>query len=57
MSCLEPIPVDELPGILAELRRIASPDALLGFGIGYYDHYATADRSISKCNFYRYNDQ
>ena len=57
MSCLEHIPVDELPGILAELRRIASPDALLGFGIGYYDHYATADRSISKCNFYRYNDQ
>lgn len=57
MSCLEHIPVDELPRILAELRRIASPDALLGFGIGYYDHYATADRSITKCNFYRYSDR
>ena len=57
MSCLEHIPVDQLPGILAELRRIASPDALIGFGIGYYDHYATADRSITKCNFYRYSDR
>jgi hypothetical protein len=56
MSCLEHIPVEELPKILAELRRIASPDALMGFGIGYYDHYATADRSITKCNFYRYSD-
>ena len=57
MSCLEHIPVDQLPGVLAELRRIASHDALIGFGIGYYDHYATADKSITKCNFYRYNDR
>ena len=43
MSCLEHIPVDpQLKGILAELKRIASDDALIGFGIGYYDHYATA---------------
>ena len=56
MSCLEHIPVDELPRIMAELRRIASPGALMGFGIGYYDHYATADRSITRCNFYRYSD-
>ena len=57
MSCLEHIPVEQLPGVLAELRRIASRDAMIGFGIGYYDHYATADRSITKCNFYRYSDR
>jgi hypothetical protein len=57
MSCLEHIPAQDLPAILAELRRIASPDAMLGFGIGYYDHYATADRSITRCNFYRYSDR
>lgn len=57
MSCLEHIPVGSLPGVLAELRRIASPDATIGFGIGYYDHYATADKSITKCNFYRYSDR
>ena len=57
MSCLEHIPPDDIHQILAELRRVASPDALFGFGIGYYDHYATADKSISKCNFYRYSDR
>jgi hypothetical protein len=56
MSCLEHIPEEQLPAVLAELTRIASPDALIGFGIGYYDHYATADRSITRCNFYRYSD-
>lgn len=57
MSCLEHVPVEQIPGILDELVRIASADALIGFGIGYYDHYATADRSISRCNFYRYSDR
>ena len=57
MSCLEHIPARDLPAVLAELRRIASPDAMLGFGIGYYDHYATADKSITRCNFYRYSDR
>ncbi len=57
MSCLEHIPTEDIRKILAELRRIASPEALFGFGIGYYDHYATADKSISKCNFYRYSDR
>jgi SAM-dependent methyltransferase len=57
MSCLEHIPQDEIGEILAELRRIATPDALMGFGIGYYDHYATADKSISRCNFYRFSER
>jgi hypothetical protein len=57
MSCLEHIPVEQLRGVLAELCRIATHDAMLGFGIGYYDHYATADKSITRCNFYRYSDR
>ncbi len=57
MSCLEHIPPDDIREILAEIKRIATDEALIGFGIGYYDHYATADKSITRCNFYRYSDR
>ncbi|MGH8223104.1 MAG: hypothetical protein ACREQZ_09025 [Woeseiaceae bacterium] len=57
MSCLEHIPPEVISEILTEFKRIATDDALMGFGIGYYDHYATADKSITKCNFYRYSDR
>ncbi len=57
MSCLEHIPPADIEKILIECKRIASDDALLSFWIGYFDHYATADKSITRCNFYRYNDE
>jgi hypothetical protein len=55
-SVMEHIPENDLRTILRECIRLASRDALMSFSIGYYDHYATADRSISKFNFYRYGD-
>ena len=57
MSCLEHVPVDDIGRILREIKRIATDDATMGFSIGYHDHYATSDKSISKCNFYRFSDR
>lgn len=57
MSCLEHIPPEDISRILTEIKRIATDQALMGCGIGYYDHYATADKAISRCNFYRYSDR
>lgn len=56
MSCLEHIPPDDIADILSECKRIASDEALLSFWICYFDHYATADKTISRCNFYQFSD-
>jgi hypothetical protein len=55
-STLEHIPAADISAILKECRRIASANALYSFIIDYHDHYATADPSISRVNFYRYSD-
>lgn len=56
-SVMEHIPKVDLVSILNECKRIATPDALMSFWVGYYDHYATADKSITRLNFYRYNER
>jgi len=53
-STLEHIPAPEIARILSECRRIASTQALFSFIIDYHDHYATADSTITRVNFYRY---
>lgn len=55
-SVMEHIPEVDLELILKECIRLAAPGALMSFWIGYYDHYATFDKSISKLNFMRYSD-
>jgi hypothetical protein len=56
-SVMEHIPERDLAAILSECVRLASPQALMSFAIGYHDHYATTDRSISRMNFYRYDSR
>jgi SAM-dependent methyltransferase len=56
-STLEHIPGADIAKILSECTRIAAPDARLSFIIDYHDHYGTADRSITRWNFYRYTDR
>ena len=55
-STLEHIPPREIRAILAECVRVASPEAQMSFTIDYHDHYASADKSITRTNFYRYSD-
>ena len=55
-SVMEHIPEPDLNAILRECKRIGSPDALMSFSIGYWDHYSRADRSITRMNFFRYSD-
>lgn len=55
-SVMEHIPEPDLEAILRECMRLAAPGALMSFWIGYYDHYATFDRSISRFHFYRYTE-
>jgi hypothetical protein len=53
-STLEHIARDDIVAIIRESSRIVAPAALLSFIIDYHDHYATADRRITRFNFYRY---
>ena len=55
-STLEHIPPIEIRAILKECRRICTSGALISMIIDYHDHYATADPSITRFNFYRYSD-
>ena len=53
-STLEHICRDDIVAVLAECQRICSRAALMSFIIDYHDHYASADPSITRFNFYRY---
>lgn len=55
-STLEHIPKEDICSILAECRRILKPNGRVSFVIDYHDHYATADPSITRFNFFRYSD-
>jgi hypothetical protein len=55
-STLEHIPPDDILAILTVCRRVATRDARFSFIIDYHDHYASADPSITRVNFYRYTD-
>jgi SAM-dependent methyltransferase len=56
ISTLEHIPRHEINSILIECRRVLKPTGRMSFVIDYHDHYATADPSISRFNFFRYSD-
>jgi hypothetical protein len=53
-NTLEHIPVGVLVDILAELRRLAAPGAVMDHFIDHSDHYAHFDRSINEFNYLRY---
>jgi hypothetical protein len=55
-STLEHIPQRDIVRILRECQRVASTRALFSFIIDYHDHYASADSTITRVNFYRYSD-
>jgi len=54
-STLEHIPTADIAAILWECRRLSSRDGLASFIVDYHDHYATADRQITRFNFYKYS--
>jgi Methyltransferase domain len=53
-NVLEHIAADMLAGVLAELRRLAAPGAVMDHFIDHSDHYAHFDRSITEFNYLRY---
>ncbi len=55
-STLEHVPVDELPPLLAECRRILRPGGLLCMRVDYEDHYGYSDPRLSPYNFLYYTD-
>jgi len=55
-NTLEHIPLASLEAILRELRRIVTPGGIVSAQIDYSDHYAQADRSISKLNYLRFTE-
>ena len=54
-STLEHIPKADIERIFAECRRIATPNAVWSHIVDYHDHYASADNSITRFNFYRFS--
>lgn len=54
-STLEHIPATEIRQILSECKRLLSPQGVMSFIIDYHDHFGTADRNITRWNFYRYS--
>jgi hypothetical protein len=55
-STLEHIPSADIESILTECRRLGSAQATFSFIIDYHDHYCSADKSITRVNFYKYSD-
>jgi hypothetical protein len=53
-NTLEHIAAGMLVGVLAELRRLAAPGAVMDHFIDHSDHYAHFDRSITEFNYLRY---
>jgi hypothetical protein len=56
INTLEHIPFETLPPILRELRRLASPDALIYMQVDYSDHYSHSDPTITPYNFLRFDE-
>lgn len=56
-NTLEHIPRDILVDILAEFRRLLTPDGVMSHHIDLADHYANFDSSITVYNFLRYSDR
>ncbi|MGN6167663.1 MAG: class I SAM-dependent methyltransferase [Solirubrobacteraceae bacterium] len=54
-NTFEHIPAAVLQAIMAELRRVAAPPAVMDHFVDISDHYAHFDRSISEFNYLRYS--
>lgn len=54
-SVLEHVPAEDIPAILAECRRLLSPQGECSFCVDYTDHWAHFDGRISRLNFLRYD--
>jgi SAM-dependent methyltransferase len=54
---LEHIPAGDLADILAETRRLLTPDGLMSSLIDLQDHYSYIDGTVSAYNFLRYSDR
>ena len=55
-STLEHVPVEELPALLAECRRLLAAGGAMSSAIDLRDHFSYFDRSLSPYNFLRYSD-
>jgi hypothetical protein len=53
-NTLEHVPLEIIPGIFSEFRRIAAQGAVMSHFIDICDHYAYADRSITPYNYLKY---
>jgi hypothetical protein len=53
-NTLEHIPPADLTSLLAELHRVAAPQAVMDHFIDISDHYAHFDSSITEFNYLRY---
>jgi hypothetical protein len=53
-NTLEHIPLRALGQVMAELRRVAAPGAVMDHFVDISDHYAHFDRSITEFNYLRY---
>ena len=54
-STLEHVPEGDLVSILAECRRLLSPDGVLSCRIDMRDHFSYSDPTVSPYNFLRYS--
>jgi SAM-dependent methyltransferase len=52
---MEHVPVDDIPAILKECRRILAPDGLMRIRIDYQDHYWYFDANLTPYNFLRFS--
>ncbi len=55
-SVLEHIAPETLEKMVVDFRRILVPGGSMVHFIDYSDHYAMYDKSLSRCNFLRYED-
>ncbi len=55
-NTFEHIPVEQIPGILKECKRLLKPNGVMCFRIDYQDHYAYFDPSISVYNFMQFSE-
>lgn len=53
---VEHIPIDQLLGVLQEVKRIVKPLGMISFSIDYSDHYAHTDPNISPLNFLKFEE-
>jgi SAM-dependent methyltransferase len=53
-SVLEHVPPDQLPVLLAEIRRVLKPDGITSHHVAHRDHWSGADPDVHFMNYVRY---